>query len=191
MRRIASLLRRIARRCRHGSSDRGSALVEFGIAATVLGALMFGIMEFSVALYVDHFLSNAAREATRYASVRGSTLSASCSTAPMACRATASDVLTYVQSIMPSGFFASSTTTTCSTPPSSTAGVLAVCTTWPGTTEGSSTNSCQSSGSSGTIPVNSPGCVVEVQVQYTYKMVLPFLNKNLGLSSTSTMVISN
>lgn len=53
-------------------------------------------MDFSRALYAYHFLSNSAREATRYAIVRGS----ACTEFPPTvtdCPATASEIQTYVQ----------------------------------------------------------------------------------------------
>ena len=53
------------------SSERGSALVEFGLIAIVLFAFIFGIVDFGRALFAYHYVANTAREATRMASVRG------------------------------------------------------------------------------------------------------------------------
>ena len=52
--------------------EEGASLVEFGLCSAVLFASLFGIIALSVALYSYVFVSDAAREATRYAIVRGS-----------------------------------------------------------------------------------------------------------------------
>jgi Flp pilus assembly protein TadG len=56
-------------------NEEGSALVEFGISSAVLFMTLFGLMACCTALYSYIFVSEAAREASRYAIVRG----ASCS----------------------------------------------------------------------------------------------------------------
>ena len=161
-------------RARQGrGSQRGSTLVEFAFAMTILLSLMMGIIEFGRFLYTYHFLSDVARDGTRYASVRGHTFAgASCtSTRPYACDATQANVTTYVQSL---------------TPPGITATSLTVTTTWPGTNPDGTTAGC-------TTNTNSPGCYVEVQVSYPYKFVFPFLPSSATtwtISSTSEIVIS-
>ena len=57
----------------HSKSEEGSSLVEFALIFLVLMTMMLGIIDFCRAAYAYHFVSNAAREATRYAAVRGST----------------------------------------------------------------------------------------------------------------------
>jgi hypothetical protein len=54
-------------------AEEGSNLVEFAFIVLLLMSMMLGIIDFSRALYSYHFISNAAREATRYAAVRGYT----------------------------------------------------------------------------------------------------------------------
>ena len=56
-------------------NEEGSALVEFGLSSAVLFMTLFGLMACCTALYSYIFVSEAAREASRYAIVRG----ASCS----------------------------------------------------------------------------------------------------------------
>src|SRR5258707_7977939 len=51
--------------------DEGATLVEMAIVCSVLMAMLFGIFEISMALFSYHFVSAAAREATRFAIVRG------------------------------------------------------------------------------------------------------------------------
>jgi Flp pilus assembly protein TadG len=147
-----------------GGRCRGSALVEFAFLVPLLFALVFGVIDFGRALYSYHFVSNAAREATRWASVRGS----SCNGIDN-CPASASEVGTYVMSIAPMGIDTSSSrlsaVTTWVAPPNN----LAICASFP----------------------NSPGCAVQVQVSYVFKFVLPFLpTSGYTMTSTSQMVIS-
>lgn len=80
------------------SRERGTELVEFAFAVTVLFALIFGIIGFAQAAYTYHFISNVAREATRYASVRGS----ACTLLPD-CGADQAEILAYAKSITPLG----------------------------------------------------------------------------------------
>lgn len=49
------------------ATERGAALVEFAIAATVFLTMMFGVIEFGRALWVHNALSDAARRGARYA----------------------------------------------------------------------------------------------------------------------------
>ena len=148
----------------------GSELIEFSLAASVLLLIIFGIMDCSRALYSYHYVAQAARQASRFAAVRGATWgSTSCSTSPYACAATAVDVTNYVKSFTPLGFASSN---------------LVVTTTWPGTTVNGTICSLLSIN-------NSPGCVVNVKVAYSFGFVLPFLPQSaLALTSTSKMMIS-
>ena len=75
--------------------ERGSTLAEFAIAVTASMTMIVGIVDFGRGLYTNHFVSNAARLATRYASVRGSTCTAS------GCPATATTIQTYVRGLAP------------------------------------------------------------------------------------------
>jgi Flp pilus assembly protein TadG len=79
-------------------SERGSELVEFAFAITILFALMFGIIGFAQEAYAYHFVSNVAREATRYASVRGSTC-----TLLTDCPITDLEIESYVKNLAPMG----------------------------------------------------------------------------------------
>ena len=174
------------RKRRLGSSERGSEIVEFAIVIAVLCTLMFGIMDFSRALFAYHWVSYAAREATRYASVHGSTYGAQCPTsspwvATTNCQVSTSstaNITNYVQSFAQGIYFNGSTTG---------AGGLTVTTTWPGTT-GSPINCSIANGNT-----NNPGCPVKVVVQYIYGFTLPFISYNLStitMNSTSQVVIS-
>ncbi|MGB0035805.1 MAG: TadE family protein [Candidatus Acidiferrales bacterium] len=76
-------------------TERGSHLVEFALSVTLLFTFIFGIMDFSRAMYAYHFVANAARDGTRYAMVRGAT----CKAWTTACPASASDVQTYLKNV--------------------------------------------------------------------------------------------
>jgi Flp pilus assembly protein TadG len=146
------------------SKERGSAtLVEFALILPALLAFIFGIIAFSQAAYTYHFVSNAAREATRYAMVRGT----SCKTWATACPATTDDVTTYVLSITPSGINPSG---------------VGVETSWFGSLPtGTACN--------GTF--HPAGCLVNVIVHYTYAFSFPFLSiAPINITSTSQMTIS-
>ena len=151
----------------------GSALVEFSASATLLMVVMFGLMETARAFYVANFVSNAAPEAIRYATVRGSTWNgkACASIQTNQCTATAANVASYLQSLAPQGVSTSPT-------------YLTIATTWPGTTPKGA--SCSSVGVK-----NAPGCIVQVRVQYSFSFLFPFLPQQpLLLSTNSAMVIS-
>jgi Flp pilus assembly pilin Flp len=46
--------------------ERGAALVEFGLLAPVLVAVLFGVVEFGLIIYAKGVLANASREGARY-----------------------------------------------------------------------------------------------------------------------------
>jgi Flp pilus assembly protein TadG len=140
--------------------ENGSNLIEFALVFMVFMSLFLGIVDFSRALYTYHFLSNASREATRWAAVRGATCvnDGSCTAA-----ASPSDIQTYVTNITPPGVNSAQLTTTPS---------------WPGTGA-----TCPGGG-------NNPGCPVEVQVSYPFTFIVPFISTApLTLSSSSEMTI--
>src|ERR1700675_3047789 len=75
--------------------ERGTTLLESAVMISVLLLMMFGIIGFGTALYTYHFVSNTAREATRWASVRGSTCGGLSGGGP----AGDTDVKVYVQNL--------------------------------------------------------------------------------------------
>lgn len=100
-----------------GQHERGSAVVEFAAAFTVLFMFLFAIMDLSRALYSYHFIADAAREGTRYAMVRGAT----CTSYTTACPAAASDIQTYLKNV-PAGINPSSLTVTTTWNPNNSPG---------------------------------------------------------------------
>lgn len=146
-------------------------MVETAISCVVLFAILFGIFEMSLALYTYYFTSDAAREATRYAIVRGST---SCTNTPNLsnCNATTTQIQSYVQGLNFPGITTSKVSVTTSWYSASS--------TTPTTWSACSTGIC-----------NAPGNLVKVQVSYPMSLQIPFVNSlSLKLNSTSQMVIS-
>lgn len=147
-------------------SETGATLVETAISLSILLCVLVGTFEMCLALYSYHYVSYAAREASRYAVVRGST---SCSNTPNLtnCNITSAQLQTWVQSL---GF------------PGIISNNLTVTTTWP--TTGAN---CYPS----TTPCNNPSNLVNVVVNYAYPFTVPFWKSGtINISSTSQMVIS-
>jgi Flp pilus assembly protein TadG len=58
-------------RCESKRGERGQALVEFALSAIVFLVLLFGILEFGLAVWRYNMLADLAQEGARWASVRG------------------------------------------------------------------------------------------------------------------------
>jgi len=148
------------------AGEDGTDLVEFAIVFLLLMTLLCGIAGFGHALYAYHFVSNEAREATRWAAVNGSTCvtDGSCTAA-----ATPADVQTYVTNHTPPGIDPAQITVTPTWNPAGSFGP-SICST----------------------STNAPGCTVEVQVSYNFRFVFPLIRTTvLPLSSRSEMVIAH
>lgn len=136
---------------------------------TLLLTLVFGIMEVSQMLYSYHFISNAAREGTRYAIVRGSSWTTACGTyTSSGCTATTTQIQQYVLNL---GF------------PGIDPAKLTVTPTSSLTTGGSSCSPFTS--------CNAASNVVQVKVTYNFPFSVPFVTpRTISISSASKMVIS-
>lgn len=156
--------------------DSGSTLVETALSISILLALLIGIMEASLLVYSYHFISNAAREGARYAIVRGNTwvqppwgdgtTPAPCSSySSSGCTASATNISDYVKSLAFPGIDTSQ---------------IQVTPTWytfPGGTSGPTYNGI--------------GDFIQVKVQYTFPLSIPFVPKqSITMSSTSMMTIT-
>jgi Flp pilus assembly protein TadG len=177
------------RRCSGAKSSRrkreaGSTLVEFAVIAIIFLTILFGVIGFGDALYTYHFVSNAAREATRWAAVNGANcaLDSSCS-AP----AKSSDVNAYVLSHLPPGIDSANVAV-----PSAGACGLA------------DLGACAVSGQPTvcTTTANAPNCTVQIQVAYAFQFIVPLLpvkstttapctQPGFCLYSTSSFVIAH
>ena len=150
------------------SNERGSSLVEFALSSIILLTLVFGVIAMCMALYTYHFISDAAREGTRYAMVRGSSCSTYGHFASNCPVTTSTQVQTYVRGLSFPGINSNNMT---------------VATTWP--TTGSA---CTPS----TAPCNNPGNLVHVTVTYAFPLSIPFASAmTLTMTSSSQMVISD
>ena len=151
-------------------SEAGGTLVETALSISLLLIFLFGVIQISLALYSYHFISDAAREATRYAIVRGSTWGTTCDSestgyASAGCTASQSDVQNYVKSVELPGIDSDN---------------LVVTPTWATGPGATSCSTC-----------NAAGDVVQVEVDYSFPFSVPFLSKRtFTMSSTSEMVIS-
>lgn len=149
--------------------DRGMALVEFALSACMLLLMEIALFHLCIAIYSYGFVSDAAREATRYAMVRGSTLSNDCTAPGFAnCIAQTSDVQSYVKGLALPGINTNNLTTT---------------TTWL-TSAGAACGTADS--------CKVPGNFVKVKISYTYPYLNPFSSSpttTLTMSSQSQVVI--
>ena len=167
---ILNLRRSLAR------DEQGGSLVEMALSCLILIPFLFGIVQLSMALYCYHYASDAAREATRWAIVRGQTCgslfsSSYCSpTDKTATGATANDIAQYVKKL---GYpYSGSVTTTAKW--CAAGGAPA---TW---------TSCSTAKAGNNIAGNQ----VKVTVSYAYPRVIPFIKNNtINISSTSSMTI--
>jgi Flp pilus assembly protein TadG len=170
-RHCAGLAQSYVSSCKLIRQESGSALVEFAASAILLFTLVFGILECSRAVYIYHFVANAAQEASQYAMVRGASWSSNCvSATSSSCIASSSDITSFVQSIASAGV---------------TRSKLSVATSWPGTDATGA--SCMLSSSA---PSNTVGCLVLINVTYPLSFISPLLpQKELLLTSTSEVTI--
>lgn len=157
--------------CRSIRGEEGATLVEFALSALLLFAMLFGIIELSLALYSYNFVSEAAREATRYAIVRGS----QCAGMPD-CNVTSDQIQDYVRGIHYPGLNANNLNATA---------------TWLTATGGPPNTTWVACAPGPGITCNAPGNAVNVVVTYSFPLNVPLVSSmNLTLSSTSQLVIS-
>jgi Flp pilus assembly protein TadG len=172
--------------------ERGASLVEYAFVLIIFLTVLFGITGFGHGAFVYHFANEAAKEATRYAAVRGSTCSndgscvASNSATGITGSTTMADVTAYVKSLAPQSIDASKITVT-------VCGVSDTLTTVSdsgGVCSDSPTICSAAVGGSGPWARGAPGCTVKVQVQYAYDFIFPLIKTGpVNMSSSSEMVI--
>lgn len=163
--------------------EEGSALVEMALTSVIIIGTMIGIMEFGMAFYTYTFVSDAAREASRYASVRGATSCTDDVTADPNCNllpnSSGNPLQAYVKGL---GFPGSGTVT--------------VTATWLVASQNANgytswTTSCTGATDTNGNPCNAMGNAVKVVVTAPVTVAMPFYKTfSLTVSSTSQMVIS-
>ena len=157
----------------HAREECGSAIVETALSILMLITFLFAVMEICLGAYTYHFISEAARAATRYAMVRGSSLTGDCTAPGYAnCIAqggnNAGDIAAYVQNLSFPGIDPTKMTvnsTWLNSDGTACVGTEAVC--------------------------KAPGNQVQVIVSYSFPLSVPFVPAyTWTLASTSQMVIS-
>ena len=159
-------------------NEEGGSLVEMALSCLILIPVLFGIVELSIGLYCYHYAADAAREASRWAIVRGSTCNtlfgaAYCSpTSANGTGATAADIAQYVKAL---GYpYSGGVTTT-----------VQWCTNG-GATPATWTTCYNTTPST----YNQPGNQVQVSVSYSYPLIIPLVKRfSINLSSVSSMTI--
>lgn len=168
--------------CRRIKNDQAAALVETAIASMIFFAVLLGVFQFALGFYIYHYSSNAARQASRYAIVRGSECSANlpAATSSFHCNASEADITAYVKGL---GYPGVDAAHNLDVTVNSCAGSLHTdangnpTTTWAPCIRGTSNND--------------PGDQVKVTVTYAFPLVVPFWKaQSVGISSTSSMVYS-
>jgi len=96
--------------------DRGQTLIEFALASVVFFVMIFGTIEFGLAIYRYNMVADLAQEGARWAAVHGGT-----SASP----ATAAQLQTYVQGRSP-GFTVTVTATPANPSAVGPGGIIAV-----------------------------------------------------------------
>jgi Flp pilus assembly protein TadG len=147
-------------------AEHGATLVELAVSLVVFIVLLFGVIELCLLLYTYHIVTDAAREGTRYAIVRGSTWGTSCANAgSSACTASSAQISSYVRSLP-------------GVPTNVT--VTPECAPAIGGTFTTTLTNC-----------NAQGNVIQVNVTYNFPFSVPFMpSRVFSAISTSEMVIS-
>jgi Flp pilus assembly protein TadG len=175
----------IARKCRAIGKEDGATMVEMAISFSVLLAMLFLIIQVSFVLYDYNAVSEAAREASRYAAVRGAQSCLVLSTFPdcnLSKASSGNPLQTYIQGL---GYPMSSqmnVTASWYSPSVDNNGS----TTWP------TANVCTTVQDTNQNYCNQRGNQVTVVVTLSVPVKVPFVTSSLSiinLSSTSSMVI--
>jgi TadE-like protein len=172
-------------------SEAGASLVEVAVSLAVYLSLLFTVIELSLALYAYNFVSDAAREATRYAVIRGENSCVpnpgfpSCNLQPGSIGSTTNPtdnpVLQYIDSLRYPGLDPNN---------------LSAAVTWWVANQNASGVTTWTTECTGAVDVrgnacNAEGNAVKVVVTYTFPLSIPWLKPTIGrVSSTSQMVIN-
>ena len=152
--------------------EDGAAIVEFAISAAILFSMFFGIIEFCMVVYAANSVVLAAEQGARYAMVRGSDWTDPCTTTTsFGCATGKTNVINYIQSQTYPGINLGPTSNaTITVTPLTTRSDTTTCVAW------------------------SQGCRIEVQIQYSYGLSLPYLpaaSSSIPLTGTSIETIQD
>lgn len=162
---LLATIQQVSRRVRFRFlREQGASIVEMALSMLILLAILFGLIEMCLALYTYHFISDAAREGSRYAIVHGS----ACLNEGVSCTVTTDQIQAYVQDLGFPGINPSDMTVTTTYAPYPAGGT------------------CTPSAA-----CNNPGNLATVTVNYNFPLSIPFVSSTvIAMSSTSSMVIS-
>jgi Flp pilus assembly protein TadG len=193
------------RRLRQTAREAGVSLVEYAFILILFLSIIMGISGFGHALFTYHHVNNAAKEGTRYATIRGyncnrdetvPSCQASNSASGTAGPASLADVTAYINGITPPSIDTSKMKITACGVSDDTTGCTesgpTVCT---ADLKDPITNAVIQ-----TKTPNNPGCTVKVTVSYPYTFMFPLVpatttttapctSAGFCMSSTSEMVI--
>jgi Flp pilus assembly protein TadG len=177
--------------------EDGSSLVEMGLSAIVAFMFLFGIIETSYLLYSYNYVSNAARDASRYAAIRGPnscndatvTPFPDCGLKPTNFSSTTdptnNPLLSYVEGMGYPGLNPSNTSMEVKYMVATKTSAGA--TTWAYDATCSSTSDLDASGNA----CNNVGNMINVKVIHNFPLNIPFWKKmTVPVGSTSQMMIS-
>ena len=153
--------------------DKGTALVEFALSATVILAVLFGIIDGARALYAYDWVANAARKGTRFMIVRGTFCANNPMPLPGGCPATKQNVDDYIKNTNGNGL--------------DVTGI--------DTSKVVTNTTCFWVHSTGAPPPCAPGGWVKVSVTYTFSFITPFLRvlplHSWPMESSSQVIVQN
>lgn len=171
--------------------EDGASLVEVAVSLAVYLSLLFMVIEMSLALYSYNFVSDAAREATRFAVIRGENSCVpnptfpNCNLQPGSITSTTNPnrnpVLAYIGSLRYPGLDARN---------------LSADVTWWVAKQNASGNTSWTTSCTGSVDVhgnacNAEGNAVKVVVTYSFPLSIPWIRPTITrVSSTSQMVIN-
>jgi Flp pilus assembly protein TadG len=151
------------------AGDRGAAAVEFALIVPILLILVFGIVDFGLAMFSQNMVGNAAREGARTASLGGTQAQTE-----QAATAAMTGII--------------------GTKPTPTSGLVASCTYLDTSTTPASTRTCPGwTSTSGAVPAPS-GATVKVTITYDYKWLTPIqivkgVSSSMTFTRQSTMLV--
>jgi Flp pilus assembly protein TadG len=164
-------------RLRRHCGEEGATLVEFALSAMVMLTLLFGTIEAGLAAYSYNFTSEAARDAVRYAIVRGANCHLETSAVGFGCGADNAAIQSHTQGL---GY------------PGINGGSIRTTTIWYTVTSGPTAWTTVCSTNTFTLACSKPGNAVKVTVNYPFTVSVPFVPLGtINMSNSSMMVISN
>lgn len=174
---MSGMLSSERRPARQFGCEDGQSLVETAISVAVFLTVIVATMWTCLTLYEYNFVTEAAREASRYAIVRGSECSyyASDSTSPTSCQASVQTIQNFTKGISFPAINANQLTVNVNS--------------FSQGTSGSTWNAC-SAPAANTSPPTCDASGDMIQVVVSYPVALPWENSTIMVSSTSSMVIS-